>query len=166
MTAGKLRFIDRDLVAELHAKAVTSPRLRTHYNLHASHEEPIHRMCMAMEPGTYIRPHRHPDKWELLLIVSGEMLVLTFDAAGKVLTRTLLSAGGYTYGVESPAGTWHAVATLAPSTVVFECKAGPYVPTPEQDFAPWAPPEGHAHAAEFERWYKTAQPGDRPPAFP
>lgn len=166
MTAGKLRFIDRDLVAELHAKAVTSPRLRTHYNLHASHEEPIHRMCMAMEPGTYIRPHRHPDKWELLLIVCGEMLVLTFDAAGKLLTRTLLSAGGYTYGVESPAGTWHAVATLAPSTVVFECKPGPYVPTPERDFAPWAPPERHAHAAEFERWYKTAQPGDRPPAFP
>lgn len=161
-----MQFIDRALVAQLHEKAIASPRLRTHHNLHATHTEPIHRMCMAMEPGTYIRPHRHPDKWELLLIVCGEMLVLTFDDTGKVLTRTLLSAGGQTYGVESPAGTWHAVATLAPSTVVFECKAGPYVPTAEKDFAPWAPPEAHAHAADFERWYKTAQPGDRPPAFP
>lgn len=165
MPASQIKFIDRRLVARLHDQARNSPRLRTHHNLHATLEEPIQRMCMAMEPGTYIRPHRHPDKWELLLIVSGEILVLTFDQAGTVLTRTLLSAGGYTYGVEHPAGTWHAVATLAASTVVFECKAGPYVPTPEIDFAAWAPPEGHARAAEFERWYKTAQPGDRPPAF-
>lgn len=161
-----MQCIDRTLVAQLHEQAVKSPRLRTHYNFHIYHDEPIQRMCMAMEPGTYIRPHRHPDKWELLLIVSGEMLVLTFNDAGRVLTRTLLSAGGYTYGIEHPPGTWHAVTTLAPSTVVFECKPGPYVPTREQDFAPWAPPEGHAHAAEFERWYKTAQPGDQTPAFP
>jgi cupin fold WbuC family metalloprotein len=85
-----MKLIDRNLIAQLHDKAVVSPRLRTHHNLHASHEETIQRMCMAMEPGTYIRPHRHPDKWELLLIVSGEMLVLTLDAAGKVLTRTIL----------------------------------------------------------------------------
>ncbi|MGA9852964.1 MAG: WbuC family cupin fold metalloprotein [Gammaproteobacteria bacterium] len=161
----KMKLIDRALVARLHENALDSPRLRTHHNLHASHEEPIHRMCMAMEPGTYVRPHRHPDKWELLLIVSGEMLVLSFDDAGTVLSRTLLSAGGYTYGLETPAGIWHAVVTLAPSTVVFECKAGPYVPTAEQDFAPWAPPESHPRAAEFERWYKTAQPGSKPPAF-
>lgn len=165
MEAGKLRVIDRGLLAELHAKALASPRLRTHYNLHATHADPIHRMCMAMEPGTYIRPHRHPDKWELLVIVSGEMLVLTFADTGKVLTRTRLSAGGDTYGVETAAGTWHAVATLMPSTVVLECKAGPYLPTPEQDFAPWAPPEGDARAANFERWYRSAQPGDQPPVF-
>lgn len=160
-----MKLIDRGLIAQLHDKAVAAPRLRTHHNLHTSHEEDIQRMCMAMEPDTYIRPHRHPDKWELLLIVSGEMLVLTFDEAGKVLTRTTLSAGGPTYGMESPACTWHAVATLAPSTVVLEVKHGPYLPTLEQDFAVWAPPEGHAKAGEFERWYRTAQPGNFPPAF-
>ncbi|HET7649166.1 MAG TPA: WbuC family cupin fold metalloprotein [Gammaproteobacteria bacterium] len=160
-----MKIIDRDLIAQLHDTALASPRLRTHHNLHASHEEPFHRMCMAMEPGTYIRPHRHPDKWELLMIVTGEMLVLTFDDAGKVLTRTLLSGGGFTYGLETDAGTWHAVVTLAPSTVVLEVKRGPYVPIPEQDFAAWAPPEGHPRTAEFERWYKTAQPGDVPPKY-
>ncbi|HET7922025.1 MAG TPA: WbuC family cupin fold metalloprotein [Gammaproteobacteria bacterium] len=160
-----MKRIDRDLIARLHETAAVSPRLRTHHNLHASHDEVIQRMCMAMEPGTYVRPHRHPDKWELLLIVSGEMLVLTFDDAGRVLTRSMLSAGGFTYGLENPAGTWHAVATLAPATVVLEVKHGPYVPTAEQDFAGWAPPEGHACAHEFERWYRTAQPGDLPPSL-
>lgn len=160
-----MKLIDQILIAQLHDKAVAAPRLRTHHNLHASHEETIQRMCMAMEPGTYIRPHRHPDKWELLLIVSGEMLVLTHDDAGKVLSRTLLSADGPVYGMENAAGTWHAVATLAPATVVLEVKHGPYLPTAEQDFASWAPPEGHARAGEFENWYRMAQPGDTPPSF-
>jgi len=160
-----MKLIDRALVADLHARALDSPRLRTHHNLHASHAETIQRMCMAMEPGTYIRPHRHTDKWELLLIISGEMLVLSFDASGTVLMRTRLTAGGDTYGLENPAGTWHAVATLVPSTVVLEVKHGPYLPTGEQDFASWAPPEGHTRAGEFERWYKNAQAGDQAPAF-
>ena len=160
-----MKFIDRDLISGLHAQARASPRLRTHYNLHDSHDETIQRMCMVMEPGTYVRAHRHPDKWELLLIISGEMLVLNFDDQGTVLIRSVLSAGGDIYGLENPAGTWHAVAALAASTAVLEVKHGPYLPTREQDFAAWAPPEGHARAAEFERWYKTTQPGGRPPIF-
>jgi cupin fold WbuC family metalloprotein len=160
-----MRLINRELIANLHARAKASPRLRTHHNLHASHDEAVQRMCMAMEPGTYIRPHRHPDKWELLHIITGELLVLSFGATGIVLTRTVLSVGGDTYGLENPAGTWHAVATLAASTVVLEVKPGPYLPTPEDDFATWAPPEGHARATEFEHWYKTAQAGDKAPPF-
>lgn len=166
MSTTGLKFIDAALLGRLHAEAVQSPRLRTHHNLHATLDAPIHRMCMAMEPGTYVRPHRHPDKWELLLIVTGDMRVLTFDDAGTVLTRTRLSAGGETYGLETPADTWHGVVTLAPRTVVLECKAGPYVAVAEKDFAGWAPPEGDVRATEFERWYRAAQPGDRPPVWP
>jgi cupin fold WbuC family metalloprotein len=160
-----MKLIDRELVTALHGKAATAPRLRTHHNLHPGHDDPIQRMCMAMEPGTYVRPHRHPDKWELLLIVSGDMRVLYFDGAGKVVNVTRLTAGGPSYGIETPTGTWHGIVTLAPATLVFECKAGPYAPTQERDFAAWAPPEGHAKTAEFERWYKSAQPGDTPPSL-
>jgi cupin fold WbuC family metalloprotein len=160
-----MKLIDRILVASLHAKAVTAPRLRTHHNLHPSHEDPIQRMCMAMEPRTYVRPHRHPDKWELLLIVSGDMLVLYFDDQGKVTAVTRLTAGGETLGLETPAGTWHGIVTLAPSTVVFECKKGPYVPTEEKDFVAWAPAEGHVRCAEFERWFKDASVGDQAPDY-
>ena len=160
-----MKLIDRPLVATLHHKAANAPRLRTHYNLHLTHEEPIQRMCMAMEPGTYVRPHRHPDKWELLLIVSGDMRVLHFDDAGRVLAVTRLTPGGETLGLETPADTWHGVVTLAPATVVFECKTGPYVPTEEKDFVAWAPAEGHVGCAEFENWFRKAKIGDLPPAF-
>lgn len=158
-----MKIIDRALVATLHHKAANAPRLRTHHNLHPSHEDPIQRMCMAMEPGTYVRPHRHPDKWELLLIVSGDMRVLHFGEAGKVLAVTRLTAGGETLGLETPANTWHGVVTLSPATVVFECKKGPYVPTEEKDFVAWAPGEGHARCVEFENWFRKAKVGDLPP---
>ena len=160
-----MKIIDQNLVASLHAKAKAAPRLRTHHNLHPTHEDPIQRMCMAMEPRTYVRPHRHPDKWELLLIVSCDMLVLYFDDAGKVRTVTRLTAGGATLGLETPANTWHGIVTLTSATVVFECKTGPYVPTAEKDFVSWAPPEGHARCAEFEDWFKHAKSGDIPPSF-
>ncbi len=158
-----MKIIDKDLVAKLHGVAVAAPRLRTHHNLHPSHTDPIQRMCMAMEPRTYVRPHRHPDKWELLLIVSGDMRVLYFDDAGKVTTVTRLTAWGETLGLETPANTWHGIVTLAPATVVFECKHGPYVPTEEKDFVAWAPTEGHARCAEYEDWFKHARVGDVAP---
>lgn len=160
-----MKLIDRPLVATLHHKAANATRLRTHHNLHPTHEDPIQRMCMAMEPGTFVRPHRHSDKWELLLIVSGDMRVLYFDDAGKVLAVTRLTAGGETLGLETPADTWHGVVTLSPATVVFECKKGPYAPTEEKDFVAWAPTEGHARCAEFENWFRKAKVGDLPPKF-
>jgi len=160
-----MKIIDRPLVATLHHKAANALRLRTHHNLHPSHEDPIQRMCMAMEPGTYVRPHRHPDKWELLLILSGDMRLLHFDDAGKVVSATRLTAGGETLGLETPANTWHGVVTLAPATVVFECKKGPYTPTEEKDFVAWSPAEGHARCAEFENWFRKAKVGDVPPVF-
>ena len=158
-----MKIIDRILVTDLHVKAASSPRLRTHFNLHPTHEDAIQRMCMAMEPRTYVRPHRHPDKWELLLIVSGDMKVIYFDDKAMVTAVTRLHAGGDTLGLETPAHTWHGIVTLAPSTVVFECKKGPYVPTEEKDFAAWAPAEGHARCAEFEAWFKNARVGDVAP---
>ena len=158
-----MKIIDKSLVAKLHATAAAAPRLRTHYNLHPTHADPIQRMCMAMEPCTYVRPHRHPDKWELLLIVSGDMLVLYFDDQAKVTAVTRLTAGGETLGIETPANTWHGIVTLEPATVVFECKHGPYVPTEEMDFVPWAPAEGHVRCAEFEDWFKHAKVGDVAP---
>lgn len=160
-----MKIIDKKLVAQLHATAAAAPRLRTHHNLHSTHSDPIQRMCMAMEPRTYVRPHRHPDKWELLLIVSGDMLVLYFDDQSKVTAVIRLTDGGETMGLETPANTWHGIVTLAPATVVFECKTGPYVPTLEKDFVPWAPSEGHARCAEFEEWFRLARVGDTPPLF-
>ena len=54
-------FLDAALLDELCARARSVPRLRAHHNLHDSPEAPAHRLLVAMEPGSYVRPHRHLD---------------------------------------------------------------------------------------------------------
>ena len=152
------------LMSMCHAAAVT-PRLRKNLNLHTELDDPVQRLLNAFEPGTYLRPHRHaePPKWELFVILTGRAAVLTFADDGRVLERVDLDAEGGTRLVEIQQAAWHTLVALAPRTVLFEVKRGPYLPNPPHDVAAWAPAEGDAKAAEFERWYRHAAPGDLPP---
>ena len=103
--------------------------------------------------------------WELFLVLSGAAAVLTFDDNGTVTARTELWFGGEVQGVELPPGVWHSLVSLAPDTVLFEVKPGPYRPTGENDFAAWAPPEGATASAAFVEWMARAAVGERPPAM-
>ena len=161
-----MKRIDQTLLTTLSTQAATSPRKRAHHNLHPQLDDPVQRLCIAMEPGTYVRPHRHmqPETWEILLILSGAVALLIFDDSGRVLERIELTAGGEVTVVEIPANTWHAVASLKAGTVVFEVKQGPYAPISEVNYAPWSPTEG-AQTEVLEGWYHRAQVGDSVPRY-
>ncbi len=161
-----MKLIDNELLGKLIVQAAISPRKRTHFNLHPELSDPVQRLCIAMEPETYVRPHRHsdPETWEVLIILRGSIALNVFDESGKVLERTVLKAGGPVIALEFPLNTWHAPVSLEPGTVVFEIKQGPYKPIPEQHLASWAPSEGDPEAALFVKWYQTARVGDLPPA--
>lgn len=141
---------------ELATKAKESPRLRANINLHEDLNEPIQRLAIAMEPGTLIVPHRHHHTWELLTPLAGRFVVLTFDDAGTVLTRTELGAGCRV--LEYQAGTWHAVLSLDAGGVIFEVKQGPYMPILEADIADWSK---ESSPAELLAWYARAQAGEK-----
>jgi cupin fold WbuC family metalloprotein len=156
---------------QLHSLSRTagaSPRLRRNLNLHPVLEDPVQRLFNAMEPGTYVRPHRHArtDGWELMLAVRGAFAILLFDDRGTVQERIDLSAAGGPLAIEIPAHTWHAAVALAPETVMFEVKPGPYSALDDKDFAAWAPPEGDPASEAFVTWYETARIGDRAPTYP
>ncbi len=161
-----MKRLTADILAALRAEATASPRRRKNLNLHASPDDPIQRLCNAFEPGTYVRPHRDgAGVWELFLVLGGRAAVLIFDNAGRVTERTELQAGGEVQAVELPSGVWHSLVALAPNTVLFEVKPGPYRPTRENDFAAWAPPEGATASAAFVEWMAHAAVGARPPAM-
>ena len=161
-----MKRIDQTLLTTLSTQAAASPRKRAHHNLHPQLDDPVQRLCIAMEPGTYVRPHRHmqPETWEILLILSGAVALLIFDDSGKVLERIELATGGDVTAVEIPANTWHAVASLKAGTVVFEVKQGPYAPITEVNYAPWSPADGE-QAESLEGWYHQAQVGDAVPNY-
>ena len=162
-----MKQIDGALLDSLTGKAKEAPRQRAHFNLHPELNDPVQRLCIAMEPGTYVRPHRHsdPETWEILVILRGSLALTIFDEKGKVLERTVLKAGGPITVLEFPLNTWHAPVSLESGTVVFEIKQGPYKPIAENNLAQWAPAEGSAEASLFLEWYRSAKVGDLPPTI-
>ncbi len=136
--------------------ATTSPRLRAHRNFHPELSDPVQRLAIAMEPGTYIRPHRHRHTFELLLPLKGRFVVLNFDDHGVITNRVVL--GETCTALEMEPGTWHTVLSLDAGGMVFEVKQGAYQPLAEIDTMDWAPAEGQPGTAEMMAWYAIAQP--------
>jgi cupin fold WbuC family metalloprotein len=72
-------------------------------------------MLNAMEPGTYVQPHKHenPDKREAFLLLRGKMLVVSFDEAGQVTDHVVLDPQAGNFGLEVPPRTYHTLICLA-----------------------------------------------------
>ncbi len=160
-----MKLITTELMERLSRNAADSARGRTNFNLHPELSDPVQRFLNAIEPDSYVRPHRHtaPPKWELFVVLSGSAVVLTFDEEGRVIGRAELDADGPVRAVEIPAGAWHTLAARAPGTVLFEFKQGPYSAMDDKDFATWAPAEGDAGCAGFLTWFLAARPGGTVP---
>ena len=146
-----MQFLDRALLDRLKAEADRTPRRRKNHNLHPSDDFCCHRLLNAIEPGTYIMPHRHLDplKDESMVMVRGRMGVVAFDDEGAVVTARVIGAGEEAFAVDIPHGRFHTIVSLEPGTVFFEAKAGPYLPLADAEKAPWAPAEGTPAAAGY-----------------
>lgn len=146
-------------LADLSDQARQSPRMRMNHNIHTDLSDSIQRLAIAMEPETYIRPHRHMQTFEMLTALKGRFIVLIFDDEGVVVDRMVL--GETESVIETPVGGWHAVQSLDKDAVIFEVKYGPYMPAKEEDFAPWSPKPEDEQYKDLMAWYHQAQIGDR-----
>jgi cupin fold WbuC family metalloprotein len=150
-----MKVFSADYLSELTAQAQCSPRKRQHRNIHESYGDPCQRLFNAIEPHSYIRPHRHATypRDELLIAIRGSMALVTFDEQGKVISVLRFGADGKEEGVavgaEVPTDTWHTVIALEPGSVLLEVKAGPFDPNQPKDLAAWAPEEGGPGAKQY-----------------
>lgn len=133
-----MKIIDKQKLEELAVLAEQAPRKRTHFNLHESLDAPIQRLCVTGEIDTVIPPHRHPDKWELAIIVKGRASVYIYENDGSVKECfELIPGGNAVSAVEIPEGVWHNYVFREPGTTFFEVKKGPFVPIAPEDTAPF-----------------------------
>ena len=146
-----MKIITIELLHELTESARTSPRLRKNHNLHPSDASRCHRLLNAIEPASYIRPHRHLDieKDEAFILMSGRLGIIQFSDTGEVIEKVILSRQEGVLVADVPNGVFHTAVSLEPGTVFFETKAGPYLPLGEAESAVWAPPEGDGGAAQY-----------------
>jgi len=159
MTSEGFRYVDGGTIADLVARMRASPRGRLNLNLHPQLSDPIQRFVNAGQPGSYVRPHRHQsDRWELVLSLRGSIDAVIFDDLGGVLRRLPLRAGAEGV-IEIAGGVWHSFVFVAPDSIAFEVKPGPYDAATDKQFARWAPAEGSPAAADCARWLATAAVG-------
>lgn len=130
-----------------------SARGRIILPLHKNREEGLHRMMNVMQPGTYIRPHRHysPPKAESIVVLRGGLWFITFENDGRVDQSWKLEPGLGDFGVDIMPGIFHSFIVTEPDTVIFEVKPGPYVKAVDKDFASWAPAEGDDNVETYQR---------------
>jgi cupin fold WbuC family metalloprotein len=108
-------------------------------------------MLNAVQPDSYVRPHRHldPPKAEAWIVLRGALVFFTFEDDGQVRDCFLLAAHGPRFGVDLAPGIYHAFLALKPDTVLYEVKPGPYAPENDKAFAAWAPEEGSPDAPAY-----------------
>lgn len=150
--------IDMELVAAKAADARANARQREIHAFHAGDDATLHRMLNAVQPGTYVRPHRHsdPPKDEAIILLQGRLAFVAFDDEGQIDEDDLilLDREAGVIGADFRAGVWHTFVVLEPDTVLYEVKPGPYTAASDKDFANWAPeadtPGAEAYLAQLE----------------
>lgn len=153
---GELVILSRSLVDGASEDSRANSRQRIILPLHKSAHEPLHRMLNVIQPGSYVRPHRHvePPNVEAWVLLRGAVAFFTFEEDGRVRDCLPLEAGGEYFGVDLAPGIFHGLLALAPDTVLYEVKTGPYVPASEKSLAPWAPAEGSPQAPGYLAWLR------------
>jgi cupin fold WbuC family metalloprotein len=150
-----MKIFDAEYLVDLIKQAEISTRKRQHRNIHLSYEDSCQRLFNAIEPESYIQPHRHTAtaKDELLIAVRGLMACITFDDQGVISSVQYFGSELYgenvCAGVEVGPNTWHTVVALVRGAVLLEVKAGPFDPAHPKEYAYWAPNEGAAGADSY-----------------
>ena len=144
-------FFGRSDFDALTAEARNAPRRRKNRNFHPGDDHPAHRFLNAVEPGSYIRPHRHTDplKDETFVALRGAFGVVLFDESGAVSRTAVIRAGGDPVGAHVPAGVFHALVALERGSIFFEVKAGPYDVRTDKEWGAWSPAESDPAAASY-----------------
>ena len=134
------------------------PRLRLNHNFHRE-QDSVQRFLNVLQPGTYVRPHRHRRDgsgtgFECFLVLQGEIGLLLFNGKGEIQQQLHLSATGPTHGIEVEEDQFHTLVALEEDSVIFELKQGPYQPAQDKDFLSGFPQEETPEAALQEAQWR------------
>ena len=129
MTSSPFRRIDQQLFAKVSAEARQHPRLRLNHNF-CREQDHVQRFLNVLNPGTYVRPHRHRRNgpgtaFECFLVLQGAIGLLLFNCEGEIQQQLHLSAEGPTHGIKITEDQFHTLVALEADSVIFEMKQGP-----------------------------------------
>jgi cupin fold WbuC family metalloprotein len=154
--SGKVFNSDKKILGMGIASSRKSRRKRILIPLHRTQDDSVQRLINFVQPGTYIRPHKHPGKHhvESMLVMQGAVQFIIFDDVGFIENYFTLRASTNESLIDIEPEVWHSFIVLERDTVIFEVKKGPYNAQTDKEFAQWAPEE---HTVEAAKWVESME---------
>lgn len=151
--SSRVQYLDQALLDRLARQAACHPRRRAAAPWHEAADR-VQRVLIALQPDTYVRPHRHApmpglQRFEFLLVIQGEIGLLLFDERGNVVQAERLGSAHSLRGIELPEGLYHTVVALVPDTLLLEVKEGGYEAGRDKDFLDAFPEENTSAARQL-----------------
>lgn len=155
----KSKLISNELIETIIRDSKGVPRKRIPILVHDSYEEMPQRFANCLAVESYIRPHLHEgdSQWEIVVWLSGEMLVVIFDERGAIQQKVELSLSQNRV-FEIDRNQYHAYIPLT-DCAYFEVRNCQFTPGTDRKYADWAPEENSAEAAQYAEWIKHAEIG-------
>lgn len=121
-------------------------RICSHKNI----EEKLHEMFIFHKKDYYVRPHRHFNKSESILILEGSADLVLFDEKGdiqNVIHLENFSSGNVFYHrIDEP--IFHMIIIRSKFIVFYEATSGPFN-RKDTEFAPWSPETNSSEINQF-----------------
>jgi cupin fold WbuC family metalloprotein len=127
---------------ELKRRASLNPRKRIRLCAHRSPDDHLHEMIIVHARECYVRPHKHLDKAESMLILEGEVDVVLFHEDGSL--RQIIQMGaagtGKVFYQRLSSSVYHCLLIRTEFLVFNEVIEGPFI-RDNTVFPEWAPVE-------------------------
>ncbi|MGY8836823.1 MAG: WbuC family cupin fold metalloprotein [Enterobacterales bacterium] len=123
-----MRKITQSDIELLFEQASYSSRKRAHLNLHASFDDKVQRLYIALLKGSYVGPHYHAlaHQWEMFIVQRGILKVMLHHKDGSVISSCLVGDEQDTQAIEFKPGDVHSVECVSEQVLMLEIKEGPY----------------------------------------
>lgn len=137
--AEPIRMLTREDLEKIIQNSQSSPRGRAPNPLNPDEYPGPQCLINAIQPSSYVVPHRHEDE-EIWLHIQGRVVIGLFNEEGEPTEKIELAYDKTLYFV-APGDIYHSVFAIEPDSVFFNVSQGPFNPNAPKDFAKWAPRE-------------------------
>jgi len=143
--------------------SINNDRKRARFCAHLHTDELVHQMFIAHARDTYIRPHKHINRDESMLVLEGEVDYITFSENGTVLDVKILGTyeSGKPFFHTIGPDQYHSLIIRSNWLVFLEVAKGPFSKK-DNVMANWSPPDtGSIQGVEYlenqlEKWTRQA----------
>ena len=157
LAEGPISEIGQGELDTLRAAVKASTKRRARINTHPDGDDALHEMIIAIDPTSYIRPHKHPGKSEAFHIIEGEVDIVVFTDTGEIDRIVPLGppGSGRSFYYRMSSAFFHTLIIRSDVLIVHEITNGPFRPsaTVFADFAPddREPEKAAAYQGELRR---------------